>query len=153
MLDCNNQRRGGDRLGFWLVFLVGMHSITLGLVIYFFTDFFYRLFFAAPVENIFFVRQSGVFLFLAGLFYLYPLVDLKKFYNVILLVIVSKLTAVYFLVANAKYTLSPPMIYLAASFDGLMAIGLIISYRNFIRGFSQIEERIPGEGQFVMSDK
>jgi hypothetical protein len=102
---------------FWpglLLFLVGMHSILLGLIVYFFTDFFYRVFFASSVENIFFVRQSGIFLFLAGLFYLYPLINLKKFHNIIFLVIFSKLTAVYFLLTNAKFTYAPFMIYLAA---------------------------------------
>ena len=77
---------------FWptiILFLVGMHSILLGLIIYFFTDFFYNFFFNSNVENVFFVRQSGIFLFLAGLFYLYPLINFKKFHTVIFLVIFS----------------------------------------------------------------
>ena len=48
--------------------------------------------------------------------------------TLILLVIFSKFTAVYFLVANANYTLSPQMIYLAAFFDGLMGLLLIFAY-------------------------
>lgn len=107
-----------------LVFLVGSHSILLGLTIYFFTDYFYNIFFNAGVENVFFVRQSGIFLFLAGLFYLYPLTNLKDFYNLILLVIFSKIVAVIFLISNAEYTTSPLMIYLAAFFDGTMALVL-----------------------------
>ena len=112
---------------FWsaiVVFLVGMHSIVLGLVIYFFTDFFYKAFFAARVENLFFVRQAGVFLFLAGFFYLYPLLNLRTHYNLLLLVIFSKVVAVYFLISNVGYTAAPVMIYLAAFFDGLMALVL-----------------------------
>lgn len=111
-----------------IVFIVGVHSILLGLIIYFFTDFFYNLFFAASVDNIFFVRQSGVFLFLAGFFYLYPLVDLKNLRNLLLLVIFSKIVAVAFLIANAGYTAAPLMIYLAAFFDGLMAVALTAVY-------------------------
>ena len=111
-----------------IVFLVGMHSIMLGLTIYFFTDFFYRVFFNSSVENIFFVRQSGTFLFLAGLFYLYPLLNLRKLYNLILLVIFSKIVAVIFLVSNAAYTAAPVMIYLAAFFDGLMGVVLVAVY-------------------------
>ena len=110
------------------ILLVGMHSILLGLVIYFFTEFFYRVFFATGVENLFFVRQSGTFLFLAGLFYLYPLVNLKTFYSLVLLVVVSKIVAVLFLVSNAAYTAAPFMIYLAAFFDGLMAVVLLWVY-------------------------
>ena len=116
---------------FWpalVVFLVGIHSILLGLIIYFFTDFFYETFFAATVENIFFVRQSGTFLFLAGCFYLYPLLNLRNLYNLILLVIFSKIVAVYFLIANSGYTTAPLMIYLAAFFDGLMALVLAVVY-------------------------
>ena len=114
---------------FWagfILFLVGMHSILLGLIIYFFTDFFYSTFFDTSVENIFFVRQSGTFLFLAGLFYLFPLLHLRNFYNLILLVIVSKIVAVVFLIANATDTPAPVMIYLAALFDALMG-GVLIS--------------------------
>jgi hypothetical protein len=116
---------------FWaglVLFLVGMHSILLGVFIYFFTDSFYSTFFATSVENIFFVRQSGTFLFLAGLFYLFPLLHLRNFYNLILLVIVSKIVAVVFLLSNATYTPAPIMIYLAAFFDALMGAVLIAVY-------------------------
>jgi len=131
----NNMQSRAGKFGPLLVFFVGIHSIFLGIVMYFYTDFFYQAFFAATVENIFFVRQSGVFLFLAGLFYLYPLIALKKSYNIILLVIFSKFVAVLFLLANAQFTLAPPMIYLAAFFDGLMAFLLIFAYFNFKRSF------------------
>ena len=122
-----------DRWPAYIVFLVGLHSIVLGLVIYFFTDFFYRIFFDASVENPFFVRQSGTFLFLAGFFYLYPLLNLKRYFNLILVVIFSKVVAVYFLVANAGYTTAPVMIYLAAVFDGLMALALVIVYFRLLK--------------------
>ena len=116
---------------FWpafVLFLVGMHSILLGVIIYFYTDFFYQTFFATSVENLFFVRQSGIFLFLAGFFYLYPLLNLKNLYNMILLVIFSKVVAVFFLITNAGYTSAPLMIYLASFFDGLMAVVLVSIY-------------------------
>ena len=142
-----------EKLSPLIVFLVGLHSIVLGLVVYFFTDFFYQIFFAAAVENIFFVRQSGVFLFIAGLFYLYPLIDMKKLYNLILLVICSKIIAVYFLIANAKFTLSPPMIYLAAFFDGLMAVLLIITYFSYRKNFNRAKEGMHRDEQYVMTDK
>ena len=116
---------------FWeklILFLVGMHSILLGLFIYFFTDVFYKIFFDVTVENIFFVRQSGVFLFLAGVFYLYPLINFKNLYKMILLVVFSKIVAVIFLISNAAFTKSQVMIYLAAFFDGLMAVALVGVY-------------------------
>ena len=142
-----------EKLGSLVILFVGIHSICLGLVIYFFTDFFYQQFFSAPVENIFFVRQSGVFLFLAGLFYLYPLKDLKSLYNLILLVIFSKATAVYFLVANAPFTLAPQMIYLAAFFDALMGCALILVYFNCRKNFSRAKADLLSERQYATTDK
>ena len=133
---------------FWaalILSLIGMHSILLGLIIYYFTDFFYRTFFAASIENIFFVRQSGIFLFLAGLFYLYPLLSLKKFYSLILLVILSKIVAVFFLFTNAKFTAAPEMIYLAAFFDGLMALVLTVVYFRFRKTISLTKSNIIAE--------
>jgi hypothetical protein len=130
---------------FWsaiIVLLIGIHSILLGLFIYFFTDFFYKIFFAASVENPFFVRQSGIFLFLAGLFYLYPLVNLRNLYNLILLVIVSKIVAVYFLISNAGYTAAPFIIYLASFFDGLMALVLAIVYFRLRKSITLTKSKI-----------
>ena len=136
----NNLINRVGKLGPLIVFFVGLHSVVLGIVIYFYTEFFYQKFFSANVENIFFVRQSGVFLFLAGLFYLYPLIGLKKLYHILLLLIFSKLVAVLFLISNAKFTLAPAMIYLAAFFDGLMAFLLILTYFNFRRDFAAGKE-------------
>ncbi len=95
---------------------------------YFFTDFFYKVFFATNVENLFFVRQVGTFLFLTGLFYMYPLLNLRILYKLILLASIFKIVAVIFLTSNAKYTTVPMMVYLAALFDGLMAMMLATVY-------------------------
>ena len=140
---------------FWpslILFLVGAHSILLGLTIFFFTEFFYKVFFAVNIENIFFVRQSGIFLFLIGLFYLYPLFNLKDNYNLILLTVVSKGVAVLFLISNAHLTSAPAMIYLAAFFDGLMGAVLTIVYVQCRRtcllhdpGFASADESIVEE--------
>jgi hypothetical protein len=132
-----------------ILFLVGMHSILLGLTIYFFTDFFYRVFFATAIENIFFVRQSGIFLALIGLFYLYPLLNLRTLYNLILLVIVSKIVAVIFLITNAGYTASPLMIYLAAFFDGFMALVLAGVYFRVLKSRVSAQNRTSREENSV----
>jgi hypothetical protein len=130
---------------FWaalILSLVGIHSILLGLSIYFFTEIFYKVFFAAKIENFFFVRQSGIFLFLIGLFYLYPLFNLKNLYSLILLVIFSKTVAVLFLITNAQLTTAPAMIYLAAFFDGLMGAVLTVVYVQCRRAYFQPHPRI-----------
>jgi len=149
----NNIQSQIGKFGPLLVFLVGIHSIVLGIVIYFYTDFFYQKLFSAKVENIFFVRQSGVFLFLAGFFYLYPLIELKKLYNILLLVIFSKIVAVLFLLSNARFTLAPTMIYLAAFFDGLMAFLLLFAYLNFKRNFGSVHTGIIRKGEIFHDGK
>lgn len=113
-----------------------MHSIFLGIFIYFFTDLFYREFFTSSVENIFFVRQSGEGLFLAGFFYLFPLLDLKTHYNLILMATFSKVVAVLFLITNTHFTKSPSIIYLAAFFDGAMVLLLVYTYKIIKNHFS-----------------
>jgi len=106
------------------VLFVTVHSFMLGFFIYFFPDRFYQLFFFHQVENIFFVRQSGLFLILSAFFYSYPLFNFQNNRKIIPVIIISKCLAVIFLLTNARYTLSPPMIILAALGDGTMALAL-----------------------------
>ena len=111
----------------WLyisVFLISLHSILLGIFIYFFTEKFYNIFFFLSPENLFFVRQSGVFLFLLGVVYIFPLVRLDQRIYLIKYIIFSKCIAIIFLLINAKVFLSPEAIYLAALGDGIMVIVL-----------------------------
>jgi hypothetical protein len=114
--------------------LVGVHSVLLGGIIYFYTSLFYQFFFSVAPDNLFFIKQSGLFLFLQGLFYLIPVKDIKHFRLVIAPVLFSKVTAVAFLLSNAHMTPSPPMIYLAALGDGLMATIVlfftVLCYKN-----------------------
>jgi len=111
-----------------MVLCVGLHSVALGTIIYFFTDNFYTLLLGKPIADIFFVRQAGLFLFLSGLFYLFPLKDIHSYHQLILLAILSKTLAVIFLTTNAHLTPSAPMIMLTAASDGSMAIALTIAY-------------------------
>jgi hypothetical protein len=111
-----------------VIFCVGVHSVALGALIYFFTSSFYQFFLGEPIANPFFVRQSGIFLFLIGLFYLFPLTNINSYHQFIVLTIVTKVFAVAFLITNAHLTPYPPMIFLTAVIDGLMAIALSIPY-------------------------
>ncbi len=112
------------------IFLIGMHSLILGTFIYFFTDLFYRLFFRANVENFFFVKQSGLFLFCIGLFYLASLANLKRSKYQVVAIILTKTLAVLFLLANARLAVRPGILLVAASLDGMMAALLIACLRN-----------------------
>ncbi len=104
--------------------LVGLHSVVLGVIVYFFTSQFYQFFFSVDPDNFFFIKQSGLFLFLEGLFYLIPLIDMKHYQLVIVVIIFSKAVAATFLIGNAYMTPAPPVLYLAALGDGLMAMAL-----------------------------
>jgi hypothetical protein len=116
------------------LFFVGVHSVMLGVTIYFFTVPFHQFFFSVDPDNFFFIKQSGVFLFLLGLFYLIPVKNMQHYKLVIALVVFSKVTAVAFLSKNAHLTPSPLMIYLAALGDGLMATAIsilaLLYYKN-----------------------
>jgi len=112
-----------------LIFLVGIHSLGLGIFIFFFTELFYQFFFHSQLENIFFVRQSGLFLFCLAMFYFSPLPDLKRRHRLVFVIILTKVLAVLFLVTNASHAPWPPIILLAAAGDGCMALLLTYFYR------------------------
>ena len=116
-----------------LVFLVGIHSIGLGIFIFFFTELFYQIFFHSKLDNIFFVRQSGLFLFCLGLFYFVPLTDIKRRHRLLIAIILTKVLAVVFLITNSHFAPWPPIINLAAVTDGCMALVLAFAYRNALQ--------------------
>jgi len=113
-----------------LVLLIGLHSLLLGIFIFFFTELFYDLFFSAEIENFFFVRQAGLFLFCLGLFNLAIVVEMKRYYYFVKVIIVAKSLAFLFLVSHAHLAAWPPIIYAAAVGDGIMALVLIFFYRR-----------------------
>ena len=113
-----------------LVLLIGLHSLFLGIFIFFFTELFYDLFFSVEIENFFFVRQAGLFLFCLGLFNLAIIVKMKRYYYFVKVIIATKALAFLFLVSHAHLAAWPPIIFAAAIGDGLMALVLILFYRR-----------------------
>jgi hypothetical protein len=113
-----------------LVLLTGLHSLFIGIFIFFFTELFYRLFFSAEIENFFFVRQAGLFLFCLGLFNLAILKDMNRHFYFVKVIIATKALAFLFLVSHAHLAAWPPIIYAASVGDGFMALVLIFFYRR-----------------------
>ena len=113
-----------------LVLLIGLHSLFLGIFIFFFTELFYDLFFLAEIDNFFFVRQAGLFLFCLGLFNLAIIVKMKSHYYFVKVIIATKALAFLFLVSHAHLAAWPPIIFAAAVGDGIMALVLIFFYRR-----------------------
>jgi hypothetical protein len=118
-----------QHLSVFLLF-VGMHSLILGIFIFFFTESFYWLFFQAKIENFFFVRQAGLFLFCLGLFNVAVLKEMRRYYTFVKVIIATKVLAFLFLMSNGHLAVWPPIIFLAALSDGLMALVLIYLYRR-----------------------
>jgi len=115
---------------FWTVLFIGLHSILIGIFIFFFTERFYDLFFMADIQNLFFVRQAGLFLFCLGLFNLSILRGIERNFTLINVTIVTKCLAVFFLAFQAHHAVRPAVIYLAAVLDGAMALALILLSRR-----------------------
>jgi len=110
--------------------LVGIHSLILGVFIFSFTEWFYSRFFFAQIDNFFFVRQAGLFLFCLGLFNIAIFKNIKQNRHLIKTVIATKCLAFIFLCTNAYLTPWPPIIYVAALGDGMMAVALFILFRR-----------------------
>lgn len=118
------EKQGLIRLSFSLT-VTAVHSLLLGIYIFFQTEKFYKFFFGVAVENLFFVKQAGLFLFCMGLFYSVPLLHLKSHKNTINIIIMSKILAVVFLLSNFSLVPKTATILIAALIDTLLAVALI----------------------------
>jgi hypothetical protein len=99
-----------------LIGFIGAHSCVLGLAMLFAPSRMTALLgFTADIP-VFFPSQSGVFLLILGLCYLYALEN-PAFTKVIL---VSKAFAVVFLAVHAGLLSAPPMVWAAAAGDAAM---------------------------------
>mgnify|MGYP007089982698 CR=1 FL=1 len=106
------------------VLLVASHTLLLGAFIFWFTETFYTFFFGLSVDNMFFIKQAGLFLLCLGFFYLCPLLNLNRYHPLIYIIIATKLAAVFFLVSSSQLLPRPFVTYLAAFIDLTMALGL-----------------------------
>jgi hypothetical protein len=122
------ERSKGEVLFYLTTVLVGMHSIVFGLYIYFFAEQFYIFFFATAPENLFFVRQTGVFLFCLGIYYFIPLLNVRRIDHYVFFTIITKIATVIFMILNAKSSMSPSTIYLVALGDIIMAGLLLMTF-------------------------
>lgn len=118
------EQEGMIRLSFSLT-VTAVHSLLLGIYIFFQTEKFYEFFFGVAVENLFFVKQAGLFLFCMGLFYVVPLLHLKSHKNTINIIILTKILAVVFLLFNFHLVPKAAAILTAALIDALFAMVLI----------------------------
>lgn len=112
---------GMIRLTFSLI-VTSLHSLLLGVYIFIQTERFYKFFFGVAVDNLFFVKQAGLFLFCIGLFYLVPLINLKTHHRILDIIVLTKILAVLFLLTHYALVPQTGAIFIAALIDAMLAI-------------------------------
>ncbi|MBI3091525.1 MAG: hypothetical protein HYY96_12740 [Candidatus Tectomicrobia bacterium] len=106
--------------------LVSLHSLVLGLLLYFFTAPVLQAFGFQQGPSLFYPRQSGVFLFILGIAYLLPAVDLRRFRAFAWFTVVSKLCAVLFLYGEVLVFRASRIVLLAGIGDTLMGLVILL---------------------------
>jgi len=118
-------RRGPGGLLRVVVVLIGVHSCALGLALLF-APLAMTGWLGFEAEAAFFPAQSGAFLLILGVCYLLALRDRA----LIAVIVVSKVIAVFFLVAHAAFLDAPPMVWAAATGDAAMLVVLLVTLRR-----------------------
>lgn len=99
---------------------VGVHSVTLGLITYLFTDRFLRRMGFNLSSHRFYPRQTGAFLVVLGTGYLLAARDPAANRGLVHLTVFSKAVAVLFLFSEFLVRKAPRSILIAGVMDGLM---------------------------------
>ena len=103
---------------------VGVHSVTLGLITYLFTDrFLGRMGFNLSSHR-FYPRQTGAFLLVLGTGYLLAARDPAANRGLVHLTVLSKAVAVLFLFSEFLVRKAPRSVLLAGVLDGLMGAAI-----------------------------
>lgn len=108
----------------WLILLVGVHSCVLGLLMLAEPRFLLGILGFHDPGPLFFPSQSGVFLLILGLCYLYAVLEPSYVWTIV----VSKAGAVIFLFVHAAFLEAPPIIWAAGAGDATMlaAVGFLL---------------------------
>ncbi len=125
-MDADLTRWKNDKLLRLLILLVGIHSFILGVAMLFATRFMVATLGFATSTPPFFPSQSGIFMLILGLFYLYALVEPSFVWTII----VSKAFAVMFLFVHVIFLAAPPIIWAAGAGDATMLIAVALMLRR-----------------------
>ena len=102
----------------------GVHSVTLGLITYLFTDRFLRRMGFNLSSHRFYPRQTGAFLLVLGTGYLLAARDPAANRGLVHLTVFSKAVAVLFLFSEFLVRKAPRSILLAGIMDGFMGAAI-----------------------------
>jgi hypothetical protein len=108
---------------------VGVHSVTLGLITYLFTDRFLRRMGFNLSSHRFYPRQTGAFLVALGGGYLLAARDPAANRGLVRLTVFSKAVAVLFLFSEYLVRKAPRSILIAGIMDGMMGAAIAVLAR------------------------
>jgi hypothetical protein len=112
---------------------VGVHSVTLGLITYLFTDRFLRRMGFDLSSHRFYPRQTGAFLVALGGGYLLAARDPVANRGLVHLTVFSKAVAVLFLFSEFLVRKAPRSILIAGIMDGMMGAAIAVLARASYR--------------------
>jgi hypothetical protein len=114
-----------QRLAWWYVVLVSLHTFAVGAGLFFVPDWALRFGGWQVIPQPFFPRQAGIFHFILGIGYL---VEFRRLQGLFLM-ITAKTFAFVFLVGTAVFGGVPWFVLVAGIGDGAMALGAVVVRR------------------------
>jgi hypothetical protein len=108
-----------------LIFLISLHSIIVGLMLFFAADWAVRFAGWAGADPIFFIWQAGAFHFVLATGYL---VEYSRSRTITLLLI-AKTTAFVFLIGGSLLAETPWSVWFSGFADGAMALTAYLVHR------------------------
>lgn len=108
-----------------LIILISLHSIIVGIMLLFFSEWAVRFAGWAGAEPVFFIRQAGAFHFVLASGYL---VEYFRHRSISLLLI-AKTTAFVFLIGGSLLAASPWAVWFSGLADGAMALTAFLVHR------------------------
>jgi hypothetical protein len=132
----------GTRLLKLALAAVGVHSVSLGLITYLFTDRFLRRMGFNLSSHRFYPRQTGAFLVALGGGYLLAARDPAANRGLVRLTILSKAVAVIFLFTEFLLRKAPRSVLIAGVMDGLMGAVIVALARDSNRRVEGAEPEV-----------
>ena len=122
-----------SRLKYFL-WILTLHSFFTGIFLTILPAKFLIFFGFPEYPHTFFQIQGGVFHIVMSVAYLMASMNIEKSKHLIYFIIITKFIATFFLFSYFLLIVSIWMLLLSAIGDGIMAIGVLILYKQYLRG-------------------
>jgi CHASE2 domain-containing sensor protein len=114
-----------------LLYMISIHSIFVGLALISTPGDMFAYFGYQPVSERFFTLQGGVFHIIMGIAYYLAAKSINKDHSLILLAIITKISATLFLFSYFLFIQKIWMVLVSGIVDALMAMVVIIVFHQF----------------------